>query len=163
MSDIDDLRADLDAARADLLASFEGIAQDEFARRPPPEDGDGAGDPEERWPVRDILWHAGLLEDWLRRVVDEGVSGRPISRYEARRRPAIANTPDYLREWLEQSRRPVLSLLGRLPADALDREFTLPEEEVRTARRLLAHIAQHDREHAEQVRALRALPAPEER
>jgi uncharacterized damage-inducible protein DinB len=151
MSDLDDLRADLVAARAELLATLDGLTPEEFTRAPAGE----VTEDEARWPIRDVLWHVGLVEDWLRRVSGQGVEGRPIDGYNARSRPALAQDVAYLVEWLEQCRRPLLALLGRIPEDALDREFTLPEGEVRTARRLITHIARHDREHAVQIRALR--------
>lgn len=151
MGDLDGLRAELAEARAELLATLEGLTQEEFVQAPPGE----ATDDEARWPIREVLWHVGLVEDWLRRVSDQGVAGRPIGGYRARTRPAVTGDVAALVQWLEQCRRPVLALLERIPEDALDREFTLPEGEVRTARRLFAHIARHDREHAAQVRVLR--------
>lgn len=157
MGDIDELRSDLEAARAELLASFEGIPQEEFSHRPP------EGADAERWAVRDVLWHAGLQEDWRRRVIDEGVNGRAISPFEPRRRPAIANTPEYLHEWLEQCRRPLLALLRRLPDGALDREFALADGDRRTPRALLDELARLDHDAAERVRTLRTLPSADER
>lgn len=151
MSDLDDLRTEIQAARAELLVTLDGLTPEEFTRAPAGEvTTEGA-----RWPIRDVLWHVGLVEDWLRRVSGQGIEGRQIDGFNARACPALAQDVGYLIEWLEQCRRPVLALLNRIPEDALDREFTLPEGEVRTARRLITHIARHDREHAAQIRALR--------
>lgn len=147
MGDIEQLRAVLDEARADLLASFEGIPDEVFVR---------PGDPERASrSVRDTLWHVGLLEDWTRRAVQQGIEGREPAPYAPRGRPEIAETPAYLAEWLDQCRRPLLALLRRLPEDALDRTFTIAGGESTTARMMIEHLADHDREHAARVRALR--------
>ncbi len=151
MSDLDDLRTELQAARAGLLATLDGVTPEEFMRAPAGE----VTEDEARWPIRDVLWHVGLVEDWLRRASGQGVEGRAVQGYHARECPALAQDVAYLVEWLDQCRRPLLALMNRIPEDALDREFTLPEGEVRTARRLITHIARHDREHAVQIRALR--------
>lgn len=155
----DALRAELDDARGELLASVDGITQDEFARRPP----GGASEADERWPVRDVLWHVGYSDDWTRRAVDRGLRGEAAPPFEHRRRPAYLNTPELLREWLDQSRRPTLSLMRRMRDDDLEREVRLASGRSRRIGDLLREAAAHDREHAEQVRALRALPPAPER
>lgn len=147
MGDIAQLRAALDEARTDLLAAFEGIHHEVFVRPDEP----GPGSPS----VRDMVWNAGLFEDWTRRVVQQGVEGREPPPYTPRERPAMAETPGYLVEWLEQCRRPLLALLRRLPEDALDRAFTLTGGESTTARRMLQQLVEHDRAHAARIRALR--------
>ncbi len=150
MSELERLRADLEAARADLLASFEGLDEETFNHQPsclPSTDCAGS--------IGDVLWHVGLVEDWTRRTVDQGVNDRDPAPYTRRDRPAIARTPEYLREWLEQTRRPLLALLRRLPEDQLQRVFVLSNGEQRMARRMLEQVAAHDREHAAQIRALR--------
>lgn len=152
MDEIERLRADLEAAREELLASFEGITAEEFARVPEA----GSDDPDDRrWSIRDVLWHVGLVEDWIRRTVDQAIGDRTPAPYAHRDRPAIAGTPEYLGEWLEQCRRPLLALMRRLPDDAIDRTFTLSNGEPRMVRPMLAHIAHHDREHARHIEALR--------
>lgn len=152
MSEIERLRAELEAARTELLASFEGITADEFARVPKA----GSVEPgDRRWSVRDVLWHVGLVEDWIRRTVDQAIGDRTPAPYAHRDRPAIAETPEYLGEWLEQCRRPLLALMRRLPDDALDRVFTLSDGDRRMVRPMLEHVAHHDREHARQIEALR--------
>lgn len=145
MNDIERLRADLEDARGELLAAFQGIPQDAFERpcveRP-------TGEP---WAVRDVLWHIGLVEDWTRRAVDQGVRGETPPADAPRTRPEIAQTPEYLGAWLEQCRRPLLALLRRLPEDALERSFALADGQATTTRRMLERVAAHDREHAEQI------------
>ncbi|MGE3961219.1 MAG: DinB family protein [Dehalococcoidia bacterium] len=159
MGDLKQLVADLEAARGDLLASFAGIDQATFDRAPAP------ADPTDRaWSVGDVLWHVGLVEDWIRRTVDQGVHDRDPAPYAHRDRPAIARTPEYLAEWLEQTRRPLLALLRRLPEDQLGRVFVLTSGERRMVRPMLEHIAAHDREHAAQIRAqIGALRQPGQR
>jgi len=154
MSDIERLRADLEAARRELLGSFEGITAEEFERVP--EASDSAPD-DRRWSIRDVLWHVGLVEDWIRRTVDQAIGDRTPAPYAHRERPAIAETPEYLAEWLEQCRRPLLALMRRLPDDALDRVFTLSDGDQRMVRPMLEHVAHHDREHAAQIGALRGI------
>jgi uncharacterized damage-inducible protein DinB len=156
LGEIDALRDDLAASRAELLAAVEGITPEEFERRPPGEPTEA----DERWPVRDVLWHVGLIDDWFRRMISQAMAGKPLDRYRRFGRPPQVDTPERLVMWLEQARRPLLSLLGRLPEERLDEEFTLPEGEVRTVRRLLTYLVRHDRVHAEQVRGLREGARP---
>ena len=152
MGDLERIVADLEAARTELLAAFDGVDQDTFDRQP------FTIDPTDRaWNIGDVLWHVGLVEDWIRRTVDQGVSDRDPAPYVHRDRPTIARTPDYLREWLEQTRRPLLALLRRLPEDELGRIFVLSDGERRMVRPMLEHIAAHDREHAQQIAALRRV------
>lgn len=159
MSETTDLQTELAAARAELLAALDGVTQEEFARRPP----GPVTDDEARWPIREVLWHVGVYEDWTRRSIAQGLDGRPVAAYEARQRPAHLNTPALLLEWLEQSRRPTEVQLRRLDDADLDREFEVPGRGPRRPRAMLGGLARHDRGHAEQVRALRSLPPTEER
>ncbi len=151
VSEIDQVRDDLDAALADLIASVEGMTPEVFERAV-------AGDS-----PRDRLWRAGLVEDWTRRAVDQGVSGREVDAFHDRERPAIAQTAEYLVMWLEQCRRPMLALLRRLPDDALDREFALALGERTTARGLLAALAEGQSADAVWIRSQRADVPPVQR
>ena len=148
MGDIDRLRANLEGARDELVAAFEGISQDAFERRCIERP---AG---EQWAIQDVLWHIGLVEDWTRRAVDLGIRGVTPTAYAERARPAIAQTPEYLGAWLEQCRRPLLVLLRRLPDDALDASFTLADGESTTVRGMLERVIAHDREHAHRIATL---------
>ncbi len=145
MREVERVWADIEAARADLFEALTGISQAAFEEVPPGDD----------LSVRDALWRIGLVEDWTRRAIDQGVHGRPVSAYVPRARPAIAQAPEYLAEWLAQCRRPLLALLLRLPDDALDASFTLADGEVRSARGLLADLVERDRAHTERVLSLR--------
>ena len=145
MDEIDRLRSDLDKALAGLIEGVAGIAQEAFER------------PRGDTSIRDRMWRAGLVEDWTRRAVDQGLAGREVAIMVDRDRPAIAQTPDYLITWLEQCRRPTLALLRRLSDDALDQQFTLTAGESTRPRALLEALAGRLRDDAEQVRAWRAL------
>jgi len=152
VSEIDELREELESARAELLDVCAGISPEAFVHRAPAASGDG-----ECWSIRETLWHVGLMEDWLRRATSKALSGDPVPAYHRRPPPEIASTVEYMLEWLEQARRPMLALLRRLPEDQLDIEVTLPGGEVSSARQLIRRIARHDREHTTHIRMLREL------
>ena len=155
MTDLDDIERDLTAARAALLASLEGVTLEEIARRPP----GPVSDDEQRWPIVEVVWHVGLTEDRFRLTIDQVISGREVTPAAPRVRPAHMTTATLLHEWLMQTRQPTEALLRRMQPADLDREYVRPDGAKRTPRQLLAIIVQHDRDHAEQVRTLRALPA----
>lgn len=69
--EIEALLAALDEARAALLGAFEGITQEAFERPSPAP----AATEDERMSVRDVLWHAGLLDDWYRLLIDQASAG----------------------------------------------------------------------------------------
>ena len=147
MGDIKTLIADLEAARAELLAALEGISPEDFARTL------SGGDHQS---VRDALWRTGLVEDWVRRAVSLGTAGKRPAAFHPFARPDIADDLAYHVAWLEQCHRPTLALLRRLSEDELDRAFVLPEGPLsgqQTARALLRHVADQDRGLAERVRA----------
>jgi len=151
---IDALRADLEAARADLLAAVEGVSAEAFVR------ADEAGDSRS---VRDVLWEAGQVEDWVRRTIDQAVGGRAVDAFVLHPRPERLTTPDYLLAWVDQTRRPLASLLRRLNDADLAVEVRAPGAVPRTVRGLLERLAADEQEHAERVRALRALANAEGR
>ena len=158
MSDVEDLHDRLDTAREELLAALEGVTQDQLARRPP---GPVTGD-EERWPIRDVLWHVGAVEEWIHRMASQAHGG------QADRRLCAASTPRddqhpaaLLLEALDQTRRPTLTFLRSLEDADLATEFTTPADEHRTIGRVLNHLAVHDGQHREQILALRELPEVE--
>lgn len=142
----------LAAARAELLAALHEIGQEEFIRRPTGEPTEG----DERWPVRDVLWHVGLYEDAVRRWVDATRRGVTAEPYVARRRPAHLNTPELLHAWLEQTRRPTVVLIEKLTDADLAAPRTDADGRETSFALALAALAEHDRAHAAQVRALRA-------
>ena len=154
-TDLDDIKRDLAAAREALIRSLDGVTLAEIVRRPPGE----ITDDEQRWPINDVIWHVGAQEDTFRRQIDQGLAQRPITTAPNAKRPTHMTTAPLLVEWLVQSRRPTDALLRRMTVADLDREFTMPNGATRTPRQRLATMIQHDRDHADQVRALRALPA----
>ena len=156
---IDDLTAELEAARTAFLAALDGVTQEQFVRRPPGEVGDG----EERWPIRDVCWPLGQYDDLQRRMILAASEGRALPANDPTHRPAYLNTPDLLREWLAQSRRTLVVLASRLDEDTLNREFEGGAGRTMTARGILKWVAQHERNHIAQVETLRALPPAEER
>ncbi|MDP2328186.1 MAG: DinB family protein [Dehalococcoidia bacterium] len=151
---LDALRAELEATRADLLAAVEGISVKAFVR------AGGAGDPRS---VRDVLWEAGQVEDWYRRTIDQAVGGRAVDAFVLHPRPERLATPDYLLAWVDQTRRPLLSLLRRLTDGDLEVEVRAPGAVPRTVHGFLERLATDEREHAERVRALRAFTNTEGR
>jgi len=155
MTDLDDIKRDLAEARAALLKTLEGVTPEQAARQPPGE----VTDEEQRWEINQVIWHVGTTEDAFRRQIDQGLAGRPIVNTPAPARPAHMTTAPLLVEWLLQSRRPTDALLRRLTVVDLDHEFTMPNGATRTPRQRLQTMIQHDRDHAEQVRALLALAA----
>ena len=155
MTQIDDFLRDMTEARADLIDSLQGVTQEEFDRRPPGE----VTDDEQRWPIVQVLWHIGQVEDRFRRIIEQGLAGRTSATTPFTRRPAHLTAPAQLREWLDQTRRPTEVLLRHLDDAALDVEIPRADGSTRTPRRYLTMIVNHDHDHATQVRTLRALDA----
>ena len=153
MTEIDDVQQEMAAARAELLAALVGTTAEELERRPPGE----ISDDERRWPIVDVLWHVGVIEDRFRRTIDQALDGRELTTDAPRTRPAHMTTLPLLLEWLDQSRRPTEVLLQRMNSADLAIEIPRPDGSTRTPARFLAIIAGHDRQHAQQVRDLRAL------
>ncbi len=154
MALIDDLTAELEAARAAFLAALDGVTQEEFERRPPGDVTEG----EERWPILDVCWHLGQYDDYQRRTILAASEGRPLPKNEPTRRPEYLNTPDQQREWLAQSRRALVVMASRMDEATLNREFEGLNGRMLTARGILKWIAIHECSHITQVEALRALP-----
>ncbi len=157
MREIEDLRARLEVARAELLAALEGVTQEQLVRRPP---GEVTTD-DQRWTLREVLWHIGTVEDWIGRMASQARDEREIDGYEPLRRPAAMNTLPLLLGWLDQTRSATLRFVQGLTDEELAIEFTTPAGEQRTVGRVLHHLAVHDAQHREQVLALRELPAVE--
>jgi len=132
-----------------LCDAVVGISQEDFeaAREGPP--------------IRELVWRAGLVIDWTRRTVDQGVAGRDVVAFLERERPGIAQTPEYLATWIAQCHRPMLALLRRLPDDALDHEFVLATGDARTPRTMLSLLADELREDAERFSRWRSASGGE--
>lgn len=157
MSDVEALRARMAAERAELLRALDGVTQAQLVRRPPGE----VTEEEQRWTMRDVLWHIGTVEDWIRRMASQALDGRPIDGYEPPRRPAITNTLPLLIEWLDQTRGATLAFMRNLEDEDLATAFVTPAGEERTIGRVLNHLVVHDGQHQEQVLGLLELPEVE--
>ena len=149
----------LAAARGALLDALDGIEQAQFVRRPDePDDEHDA-----RWSVREVLWHVADSERCWREWAEAVLRGEAITRFDGRRRPAELNRPPHLLDSLDEQRAATLALFGDLPDDAdLVAPHPTPAREM-SMLGMLDHLTNHDREHATQVAALRALPRREER
>jgi hypothetical protein len=137
-------------ARAELLASFDGISREAFVGPLPATTGDGPRS------VLDLLWHAGQLDDWYRRVIHQAATGRPLVPFQEGTRPDYVHTPGLLRTWLEQTRGALLARVRRLSEAELDAPLSLPDGTPATPRQLLGGLAEADREQAARIQALRA-------
>ena len=153
MSEVEQLRAALDESVTRLVQAISDISQVDFER---PREGSQAGST-----IRDTAWLAGLVMDWTRRAVDQGLSGRPVDTFLDRERPAIAQTPEYLATWIDQCHRPMLALLRRLTDDALTREFALATGERRTPRTMLSLLADELRADTKRIRRSRSASGGE--
>ncbi len=153
MIEIDTILSDLETARADLIDSLDDVTDEDLARPP----AGAITDDEQRWPIVQVLWHIGQVEDRFRRIIDLGLQGRMSAAGAFSDRPAHMTTPALLREWLGQTRRPTEVLLRRMTDADLDVEIARADGSTRTPRRYLTMIVNHDHDHATQVRALRAL------
>lgn len=142
------LLAALGEARAGLLATIEGITQDELAR---PLEGRDIGGRN----VRELLWMAGAFDDWTRLVIDQGLDGRPVGAWAPRARPAYLNTPELLVAWLEQTRGALLARARKVTAAELDRELVLADGERASPRELLGAVIERDSELAGFLRLVR--------
>ena len=158
MSALDPHRQELDAARAALLAQLDGLPADAFARRPPASDDDG----DLRWSIRELLWHVGDAERCWREWAEGALRGEAITRFRGHRRPAQLNRVPQLRDWIEDNRAATRAFVDGLDEMTPTPLHATPPRE-RSIVDMLDYLADHDREHAAQVAALRMLPETEER
>jgi hypothetical protein len=154
-------RVRLGAARAALLAVLEGIDQETLVRRPPGE----PSDEDERWPIRDVLWHVGEQEERWQRWARLALKGRNLESFARGRRPAAVNTLPALLTWLEQRRSSTHVLLeefGRLEERELTREREQPPgwRAPLSLEDMLGLLERHDRAHTKQVAELLGREAP---
>lgn len=149
----------LAAARAALLDALEGIEQAQFVRRPDEADGEH----DARWSVREVLWHVADSERCWREWAEASLRSDAVTRFHGARRPAELNRPQHLLDALDEQHAATLAFLAALPGDAeLAAPRPSPGREM-SVLGMLDHLGNHDRDHAAQVAALRALPPREER
>ena len=146
-------------ARAALLDALDGLDQARFVRRPT----DPAAEGDRRWSAREVLWHVADSDRCWRGWIEAALRGEAVTRFRGVRRPAHLNTLPQLIESLEEQRATTLALLGGLGEDAdLTARHATPSH-ARSILEVLDHLTNHDRDHAEQIAALAALPPGEER
>ena len=156
---LDERLARLTEAREALLDALAGLEQARFVRRPP----DPAAEGDRRWSIREVLWHVADSDRCWREWIEAALRGEAVTRFRGVRRPAHLNTLPRLVESLDEQRAATLALLGGLNGDAdLAARHPTPSHE-RSILEVLDHLTNHDRDHAEQVAALAALPPGEER
>ena len=156
---LDERLARLAEAREALLDALAGLDQARVVRRPP----DPAAEGDRRWSIREVLWHVADSDRCWREWIEAALRGETMTRFHGVRRPAHLNTLPRLVESLDEQRAATLTLLGCLDGDAdLAARHPTPSHE-RSILEVLDHLTNHDRDHAEQVAALAALPPGEER
>ena len=146
-------------ARAALLDALRDLDQARFVRRPE----DLAAEGDRRWSIREVLWHVADSERCWREWIEAALRGEAVTRFRGVRRPAHLNLLPQLIGSLEEQRAATLAFLGGLGegADLTTRHPT--PSQPRSILEALDHLTGHDREHAEQIAALAALPPQEER
>ena len=146
------------AARRALLGALEGLDQAAFVRRPPEPDEEH----DARWSIREVLWHVADSERCWREWAEAAMRGEAVTRFQGVRRPAELNRPQHLLDSLDEQRAASLALFGGLGDDA---DLAAPHPSPGRALSVLGmleHLTNHDRDHATQIAALRALPPREE-
>ncbi len=146
-------------AREALLDALRGLDQARFVRRP----ADPAAEGDRRWSIREVLWHVADSDRCWREWAEAALRGEAVTRFRGVRRPAHLNLLPQLIESLEEQRSATLAFLGGLGGEAdLATQHPTPSQP-RSVLEALDHLAGHDREHAEQIAELAALPPQEER
>jgi uncharacterized damage-inducible protein DinB len=121
----------LAASTERLFEALSGLDAEQLTRRPAPD----------AWSVWDIAYHIAQMEVWyLAKLCEAASTGAP------------AALERFLQVW-RQVRRQGLALADEIPADHLDRPGLLTGVPDWTPRDLLALMAAHDEEHAEQAAA----------
>ncbi len=156
---LDERLTRLAAAREALLGALRDLDQPHFVRRPP----DPAAEGDRRWSIREVLWHVADSDRCWRGWIEAALRGEAVTRFRGVRRPAHLNTLPQLTESLEEQRATTLALLGGLGADPDVTTRHPTPSHARSILEVLDHLANHDRDHAEQIAALAALPPGEER
>ena len=145
-------------ARRALLDALEGVEQAAFSRRPPEPDEEH----DARWSIREVLWHVADSERCWREWAEAAMRGEAVTCFRGVRRPAELNRLQHLLDSLEEQRSATLALFGGLGEDAdLTAAHPSPGRGL-SVLGMLEHLTTHDRDHATQVAALRALAPREE-
>ena len=146
------------AARRALLDAIEGVEQAQFVRRPPEPDEEH----DARWSIREVLWHVADSERCWREWAEAAMRGEAVTSFNGHRRPAELNRQRHLLDSLDEQRAATLALFGGLGGETdLATPHPSPGREL-SVLGMLEHLTSHDRDHAAQVAAMRALPPREE-
>jgi uncharacterized damage-inducible protein DinB len=154
---------DLEAARVELLLTIEGLSEQEMVR--PGVVGE--------WSVKDTLAHIAAWDKEIRTVVHAFVTQEnPVFGYKISGKQGFAkwnarevekrrdlSAVQILAE-MEGARRELVKLVEGLPEEQLSREVVPPWRWPKTVRRNVEILAEHDREHAEQIIAWRKQVEP---
>ncbi len=146
----DELALELLRAREDVLAAFEAID-----RRSRERALDAA------WAPVDVLHHLAVYEAYamdetLRMIEQPGHRWRPFSeaQAEAERRLRPRPSEAEVRDRIVRGQSETVQLLGNLMPEQFRAYGTHIERGLLTARDCIEEIARHDREHADQLRAM---------
>ncbi len=164
------LREELGGARERLLRAIAGVTEEQFKRRPPAAEGEAA------WSIAEVLSHLLAIERlWAGRITvalsdpEREITPSPPEAHEAGARAGARAPAPQLIHGLLAARREVGKALDRIEADG-GSGLALTVWHPRLAEKLSVEwmfekIAGHEREHVEQVEALRPLvgakPRPE--
>ena len=151
MATLAEFRAQLNEAREALLALVRELPHEALVRRP----ATTPSDDDERWAVRDVLWHVGEQEQRWRRWIAAAQRGEQLAEFARQRRPAHANALPQLLDWLAETRDATLELIGDLATAKLRRPHPSPRRgDELSFEQVLGLLVRHDRMHAEQVQDL---------
>ena len=148
-----DLVAQLEASRDELMQSLAGLNEEGLRARAAPA----------TWSPVEVLTHLLLSEQKLLERAQGGRGDGHIvtpntdaKRQDAAKRAQGMAVPQVLHGLLAQ-RRDTMRLLERLTAQDLARPVRRPPDPDATVARLFGEAAAHEIEHAEQIRAVRAV------
>jgi uncharacterized damage-inducible protein DinB len=163
MGDKQKLLDDLKAARVELLLAIEGLSEKQMIR------SGVVGE----WSVKDTLAHIVAWDKEIRTVVHALVTQEnPVFDYKILGKQGFAkwnarevekrrglSAAQILTE-MEEARRELVELVERLTEEQLSQEVAPPWRWPKTVGRNVAILAEHDREHAEQIIAWREQVEP---
>ncbi len=144
--------AQLESSRKQLFQAIQGFTEEEFHARPD----------EESWSASEVMMHLLASErrmrDRVREALGQAVAVRPTPPEEERRAEAEAGrqapVPQLVHGLLAE-RRETSILIESLGAEELSRPASHPDLGTVSVGRVLERIAEHEREHAEQIEGIR--------
>ena len=149
------LRERLEAGRAEFLAAVEALTEEDLARP--------AGH-ESDWTVKDLIGHVAYAEGSMLPMIQRPLAGQAhqvppdfdLNRWnDSRVRRAKEQPVPALLERLAESRREALALLDGMGDADLDRPTSHPRALDTTVAGVFRIIADHERDHARELRAVR--------